>query len=136
MRNVFIIKEVIKMKKIDKLTEFDVTGFSVDYNNYNTIFIILKERTGEVNKNRIEGYIELTAKLSQLLEVALKNKEMLNKPVFDRVLSEKAKAMGNEELDNTMTKSFIKEVEKAGGWDKFLEKCKKKRKKSSKIKKK
>ena len=103
------------MKKIDKLTEFDVTGFRVDYNNNNTIFIILKERKAEVNKNRIEGYIELTAELSQLLEVALKNKEELNKPVFDRALSEKVKAMSKEELDRIMTESFIKKVEKAGG---------------------
>ena len=117
------------MKRIDKLAEFEVTGFNVDYSNYNTIYILLKGRVEE-------GYIELTAELAQLLEAALKNKKILDEPVFNKAQSDKAKAMSNEELDNTMTKSFIEEVEKAGGWGKFLEKCKKKRKKSSKIKKK
>jgi len=114
------------MKKIDKLTEFEITGFNVDYSNYNTVYITLKERKGETNKNKIEGYIELTAELAQLLEAALKNKKILNEPVFDKAQSERVKKMSNKELDKIMIKSLMEKVEKAGGWDKFLKKFKKK----------
>jgi hypothetical protein len=118
------------MKRIDKLTEFEITGFNVDYSNYNTVYITLKRRKGEINKNKIEGYIELTAELAQLLEAALKNKKILNKPVFDKAQSERVKAMSNEELDRHIIESLIEKVGEAGGWDKFLNQFEKKTKKS------